>query len=58
MKAHESLSGPSKLSRKARTVLTDERLKFEPLRKWLAATVRRLLNTGERLRATLDDETD
>ena len=55
MKAHQSYLALSKLPKKARTVLTGERLKLEPIRK-LLATVRRLLSTGERLRATLDDE--
>jgi hypothetical protein len=57
MKAPQSFFQFLKLPRNSRTEFT-ERRKLERFSKLFAATFRRLVGTGERLRATLGDETD
>jgi hypothetical protein len=57
MKAHQSYLQFFKLPRNSRTVFT-ERRKLERISKLFAAAFRRFVGTGERLRATLGDETD
>jgi hypothetical protein len=56
MKADQSDLDSSKLPVKSRTVLTHARRKLELVRTLVAATLRRLFETGERLRATLGDD--
>lgn len=56
MKAYQAYLHFFKLLRKSRTALTDEPRK--PIRKVLAETLRRLFGAGDRLRATLGEETD
>jgi hypothetical protein len=57
MKAHQSYLQFFKLPRNSRTVFT-ERRKLERFSKLFAAAFKRLVGTGERLRATLGDEAD
>jgi hypothetical protein len=56
MKADQSYLHFFKLPIKSRPVLADARRKLERVRKFFAATLRRLFETGERLRATLGDD--
>jgi hypothetical protein len=58
MKADRSHSHFLRLSRKSSTLSSGNTRKLEAIRKLFAVTLRRLLGTGERLRATLGDETD
>lgn len=58
MKADQSSLSMFKLPVKSGTVLADARRRLESVRKLLAAALRRVVGTGERLRATLSDDLD
>ncbi|HKZ81535.1 MAG TPA: hypothetical protein VJ124_24925 [Pyrinomonadaceae bacterium] len=58
MKAHQPHLRFSKLLKSSKNSKSNERLLVERIRKSLKESFRRLVGTGERLRATLGDETN